>query len=96
VPRLAFGVQTTRRLLLQAVTSTGHALPAGALVSDGEGALVTLVQADGTVFVPDAQGTKGLWVKAQGQEPCELQYELPAKADPDLYFETAAAVCRPS
>lgn len=96
VPRLAFGVQTTRRLLLQAVTSTGQALPAGALVSDGAGALVTLVQADGTVFVPNAQAIDQLWVRVAGQAPCELHYELAAEADPDAYFETTQAVCRPS
>ncbi len=96
VPRLVFDVQTTRRLLLQAVTAAGQPLPAGAVVLDEQGALVTLVQADSTIFVADASSVSALRVEGTGQAPCELQYEVAAKPDPNVYFETAHAVCHPS
>lgn len=93
VPRLSFATQVTRRVLLNAMLADGTPLPAGAMVSDEHGQLVTLVQDGGSVFVPDLTQSPRLQVKAAEHATCTLHFEVPAKADPTLYFETATAVC---
>ncbi len=93
VTRLRFAATRSRRVLLTAVLADGSALPGGALVSDGDGELVTLVQEGGLVFVPDLTADMTLRVKAAGAPECELKAQLPAAGAEDLYFETAPAVC---
>lgn len=95
VPRLAFATRITRRVLLQGVGASGELLPAGALVSDQDGRFVTLVQEGGSVFVANVVDSPLLFVKTPGQPTCALQFQLPDKADPQRYFETADAQCLP-
>lgn len=94
VPNVRFDAQTTRRALLKSVDASQRPLPRGALVLDEAGALITLVQDDGLVFVPDVLSHPRLWVQVEGQPLCELHFELPSRADTQAYFESAAAVCR--
>lgn len=96
VPMLQFDTLVTRRALLTAVDETQQPLPLGALVLGKDGALVTLVQDDGLIFVPDVLGHPSLKVQREGLPPCELHFELPPEADTGAYFETAAATCRTS
>ncbi|MEB0044368.1 MULTISPECIES: fimbria/pilus outer membrane usher protein [unclassified Pseudomonas] len=96
VDRVEFAVTMTRRALLSVTTLNGAPLPPGATVSTADGEFVTLVQEGSRVFLPSVLDPRRLWVKAPGQAPCELQFSLPEKADPQVYFETAPARCLPS
>ncbi len=93
VDRVAFGVALTRRLLLNVRDDQGQPLPRGAMVSTADGEFVTLVQESGQVFLPNVLEHTPLWVSAPDRDRCELRYELPAKPDPTVYFETATARC---
>jgi outer membrane usher protein FimD/PapC len=94
VRTIDFRVARTRRVLLEATLPDGRPLHDGAVVSDENDDLVSLVQTGGQVFVPNALTTPRLWAEEPGQPRCELEYALPEQADADAYFETAAAVCR--
>jgi outer membrane usher protein FimD/PapC len=94
VASLRFAVSRTRRVLLSARTADGRDLPAGASVTDDQGELISLVQGNGQIFVPNALSNSGLWVSAPGLPRCELVYVLSERADPDAYFESAVATCR--
>lgn len=94
VTTLAFAVSTTRRVLLSATTVEGRRLPVGATVTDESGDLVSLVQGDGQIFVPNALQASRLWVSGPEVPRCELVYELPSETNRAAYYETAAAVCR--
>ena len=62
-------------------------------MSTADGEFVTLVQEGSQVFLPDVLDPRPLWVKAPGQPRCRMDFELPKKADPEVYFETAPARC---
>lgn len=94
VRTIDFRVARTRRILLETRLPDGRPLREGAIVSDGDEALVSLVQSAGQVFVPNALGKPRLWVEEPGQPRCELDYALPEQPDPDVYFEVTSAVCR--
>jgi len=96
VPMLQFDTLITRRALLRAVDEAARPLPRGALVLGDDDALVTLVQDEGLIFVPDVLGQPRLKVQIEGRPACELEFELPAQADPEAYFESAPALCRAS
>ncbi|MCS3419268.1 outer membrane usher protein FimD/PapC [Pseudomonas sp. BIGb0450] len=93
VDRVEFGVAMTRRALLTVTTDHGAPLPRGATVSTADGEFVTLVQEGSQVFLPNVLDPRRLWVKAPGTQRCELNFALPEKADPQVYFETAPARC---
>ncbi|KTC21773.1 outer membrane usher protein [Pseudomonas marginalis ICMP 9505] len=93
VERIDFGVAMTRRVLLSVTTDQGTSLPRGATVSTAEGDFVTVVQEASQVFLPNVIDQPPLWIKAPGMPACHLQFELPAKGNPEVYFETAAARC---
>lgn len=93
VDRIDFGVALTRRLLLTVRTDQDQPLPRGAMVSTADGEFVTLVQDGSQVFLPNVLEHSTLWVSTADKKRCELRYELPAKADPSVYFETAPARC---
>lgn len=94
VDKVEFGVTLTRRALLKVTTDNGAPLPRGATVSTADGEFVTLAQEGGLVFLPNALDTRDLWITAPGLERCELRFELPATANTQVYYETAAAQCR--
>lgn len=94
VPRITFGVQVTRRLLLQVQDEAGRRLDRGTSVTDAQGQLVTLVQEDGAVFVPNVHASPQLWSRTVDEQPCRLQFELPASADTEAYYEQSVAQCR--
>jgi outer membrane usher protein FimD/PapC len=94
VDRVEFGVTMTRRALLKVTTSHGAPVPRGATVSTEDGEFVTLVQDGGQVFLPNVLDLRPLWITAPGLERCRLDFELPATADAEAYYETAAAQCR--
>lgn len=93
VDRVEFGVGLTRRMLLTVSNDQGEPLPAGASVSTASGEFVTLVQDGSQVFLPNVLEQPTLWITTPQGGRCELRYELPAKADPSVYFETAPARC---
>ena len=93
VDRVEFGVAMTRRALLTVTTDHGAPLPRGATVSTDDGEFVTLVQEGSQIFLPNVLDPRRLWVKASGTQRCELNFALPEKADPQVYFETAPARC---
>lgn len=94
VARVDFGVVTTRRVLLQSTHVDGHPLPAGAVVTDGKGEFVTLVQEGGLVFAGNVELNPRLWVKVPDEPACELHFTLPDTPDLQAYYETTPAVCR--
>ena len=81
------------RSLLTVSNDQGAPLPAGASVSTASGEFVTLVQDGSQVFLPNVLEQPTLWITTPQGGRCELRYELPAKADPSVYFETAPAHC---
>jgi outer membrane usher protein FimD/PapC len=93
VPRVSFPVTVTRRLLLQVLDDAGRRLQPGTAVIDEQGQLVTLVQADGAVFVPNVYTSPRLWARTADGQPCELHFALPDAVDPDAYFENAQTRC---
>lgn len=93
VDRIEFGLVLTRRVLLTVSTDQGTPLPRGASVSTANGEFVTLVQEGSQVFLPNVLEQPALWVKAPGMERCLLQFDLPQKGDPEVYFETVPARC---
>ncbi|KTB68743.1 outer membrane usher protein [Pseudomonas fluorescens ICMP 11288] len=93
VDRVEFGVGLTRRMLLTVSNDQCAPLPAGASVSTASGEFVTLVQDGSQVFLPNVLEQPTLWITTPQGGRCELRYELPAKADPSVYFETAPARC---
>ncbi|WP_369683567.1 MULTISPECIES: fimbria/pilus outer membrane usher protein [Pseudomonas] len=93
VDRVEFGVGLTRRVLLTVSNDQGAPLPAGASVSTASGEFVTLVQDGSQVFLPNVLEQPTLWITTPQSGRCELRYELPEKADPAVYFETAPARC---
>ncbi|WPN29152.1 fimbria/pilus outer membrane usher protein [Pseudomonas sp. P5_109] len=94
VDKVEFGVTLTRRVLLKVTTDNGAPLPRGATVTTANGEFVTLAQEGGLVFLPNVLDTRDLWITAPGLERCELRFELPAKANIQVYYETATAQCR--
>lgn len=90
VDRVEFGVSLTRRALL----TLDRPVPRGAAVTTEDGEFITLVQENNQVFIPNVLDTRTLWIKAPGQPRCHLRFELPAKADPHVYYETAPARCQ--
>ncbi|UVL62794.1 fimbria/pilus outer membrane usher protein [Pseudomonas sp. B21-032] len=94
VARVDFAAASTRRALLQATHVDGSALPVGAVVTDGEGEFVTLVQAGGLVFATNLENSPRLWVKVPDQPGCELHFSLADEPDLQTYYETTSAVCR--
>lgn len=94
VDKIDFGITQTRRALLKVTTANGAPLPRGATVNTTDDEFVTLAQDGGVVFLPNVLELPTLWVTAPGMDRCQLSFELPAKADTDAYYETAAAQCR--
>lgn len=92
VDRIEFGVALTRRALL----TVDGPVPRGATVTTEDGEFITLVQEGSQVFLPNVLDPRPLWIKAPGQPRCRLQFELPNKVDPEVYFETASARCQTS
>ncbi|MGY2138089.1 fimbria/pilus outer membrane usher protein [Pseudomonas reactans] len=90
VERVEFGVALTRRALL----TLDRPIPRGSTVTTEDGEFITLVQEHNQVFLPDVLDTRTLWIKAPDQPRCHLRFELPAKADPHVYYETAPARCQ--
>ncbi len=90
VDRVEFGVALTRRALL----TLDRPVPRGSTVTTEDGEFITLVQENNQVFLPDVLDTRTLWIKAPDQRRCHLRFELPAKADPHVYYETAPARCQ--
>ena len=84
----------TRRLLLTVSTDQGAPLPAGASVSSANGEFITLVQDGSQVFLPNVLDQTTLWITTPQGGRCQLHYQLAAKADPSVYFESAPARCR--
>ncbi|MBV6827101.1 fimbria/pilus outer membrane usher protein [Pseudomonas sp. PD9R] len=94
VDKIDFAVTKTRRALLKVTTDEGAPLPRGATVNTEDGEFVTLAQEGGLVFLPNVLDARALWITAPGLDRCQLRFELPAKADTQVYYETAAAQCR--
>ncbi|WWF24022.1 fimbria/pilus outer membrane usher protein [Pseudomonas trivialis] len=95
VDKVEFGVALTRRALLNVTSVDGQALPRGATVSTEDGEFVTLVQEGSQVFLPNVLDRRVLWVSAPDQPRCRLDFKLPERGDPEVYYETAPARCQP-
>jgi outer membrane usher protein FimD/PapC len=93
VARLDFRVKKTRRVLVRAQTEAGRTLPSGATVMDEQGEVVGVVQGGGEIFVPNALATPRLRVSGPDVADCALDIALDKDAEPDAYYESAAAVC---
>lgn len=93
VDRIEFGLVLTRRVLLTVSTDQGAPLPRGATVSTADGEFITLVQEGSQVFLPNVLEQPALWVTSPGTKRCLLQFDLPQKGDPEVYFETVPARC---
>ncbi len=93
--QVQFQLHQTRRLLLSVTDANGDALATGAPVVDDDGQFIGLVQEGSAVLVPNALTQSVLWVQTSDQQQCKLEYDLPARADPDAYYESLSASCSP-
>jgi len=44
--------------------------------------------------VPNIHASPQLWSRTVDEQPCRLQFELPASADAEAYYEQTTAQCR--
>lgn len=95
VSKMDFQVVTTRRVLLKVRDAHGQPLPKGSGVFNAQGEFLTTVVDGGKLFLSNDQLNGSLSVRLDDDERCRLDYALPDKADPDVYFETAEATCKP-
>ncbi|WP_231501996.1 fimbria/pilus outer membrane usher protein [Herbaspirillum sp. RV1423] len=93
---VTFDTIKVRRILLNAKGANGEPLPKGAFVLDDDSQFVTTVVDDGQIFLINGVPNSKLHVSLPDGNQCTLQYELPAKADPEKFFETSEARCGPS
>lgn len=93
---IGFETLKVRRILLNARNTLGEPLPKGALVLDQENQFVTTVVDDGQIFLINGVPSSQLRVSLPDGNQCILQFDVPDKADPDKFFETAEARCGPS
>ncbi|NUU00910.1 fimbria/pilus outer membrane usher protein [Herbaspirillum robiniae] len=95
VNRVDFEVLRVRRIMLGAKFPDGMPLPKGGIVLDAGNQFVTTVVDDGQVFLLNGTPAGPLRVILPDERSCSLQYALPAKPDPAMFYEAADAVCRP-
>ncbi|WP_343587077.1 fimbria/pilus outer membrane usher protein [Herbaspirillum sp.] len=95
VSHVDFDVLKVRRILLNAKSPDGQALPKGAFVLDADNQFVTTVVDDGQLFLLNGVPAGALRVILPDEKSCVLQYSLPSAPDPNMFYETADAVCRP-
>ena len=93
VETIDFGVQITRRVLLDVRQPSGTVFPAGTSVVDEQKLPVGQIEQDGTVFLPNATSVGRLWISSSEMPDCELQFELPKEPDASAYYENVSAVC---
>jgi outer membrane usher protein FimD/PapC len=93
---VTFDTIKVRRILLNTKGADGNPLPKGAFVLDAEGQFVTTVVDDGQIFLINGLPNSKLEVSLPDGRQCSLQFALPAKADPNMFFETAEARCGPA
>jgi outer membrane usher protein FimD/PapC len=95
VQHLVFDVTRARRVLLVAKMPDGTPVPAGATVLDARDKLLTMVTEGGEIFLIDDPAGDALGVHLPVGGACVLEFRLPATPDPDAFYETAEATCRP-
>ncbi|MHA3734341.1 fimbria/pilus outer membrane usher protein [Pseudomonas sp. Eth.TT006] len=94
VPRLAFDIVTTRRMLLQARTEDEVFVRKGVGVFDGQGQYVTSVLEAGRIFLSDVQPGLELHALLPDGQRCRLEFAMGEERDLDALYETAQAICR--
>ena len=91
-----FEVLKVRRVLLQVRDEQGKPLSPGASVLTVDNQFLTTVVGGGKVFLSNIDRRQVLKVVLPDSRGCELQLDLPAKADIDQLYETAEVICRAS
>ncbi|MFL1552218.1 fimbria/pilus outer membrane usher protein [Pseudomonas sp. D47] len=91
--KMDFSVITTRRVLLRARDPEGNILPKGAGIFSGDEQFLTTVVDNGKIFLSNEQLSDRLLARLESGKHCRLDYTLPDKADPNVYFESADANC---
>lgn len=94
VSEIRFATLTSRRVLVRVVDGKGQRLPGSALVTDASDTLITLVDEDGTILIPDAKPQQILFI-AMPYGRCRLLLEnLPEKPPRDnIVYEKTDGVC---
>ncbi len=77
VEEITFNMVHTRRVLVNVLMQGGGRLPEGAAVFDHEDKLVTVVGADGSLFLPDAVSQSSYSISTNGRPLCEFSLTLP-------------------
>ncbi|MBP0596591.1 fimbria/pilus outer membrane usher protein [Herbaspirillum sp. LeCh32-8] len=95
VNHVSFDVLRVRRILLNSKFPDGAPLPKGAFVLDANRQFLTTVVDDGQVFLLNGTPAGPLRVALPDEKSCTLQFSLPDKPDPDMFYESTDAVCRP-
>lgn len=94
VSTIDFEVIRTRRVLANVQSATDKPLPQGASVFAADGNLVTVVNNNGSVFIPDATPGMALEVQSSGRTICRFTLELPEMAPSDGLFENVTTQCQ--
>ena len=95
VQHLVFDVTRARRVLLLAKMADGSPVPTGATVIDGRNKLVTMVSDGGEIFMTNDPAGQAFGLHLPEGGECILEFKLPAMPDPNAYYETINATCRP-
>lgn len=90
-----FEVLRVRRIMLNARFPDGTPLPKGAFVLDANKQFLTTVVDDGQVFLLNGTPALPLHVALPEDQGCALQFNLPDKPDPAMFYESTDAACTP-
>lgn len=95
VSQVRFDTITTRRVLVNLRGPDGKRLPSGAGVYDGDNNFITVVDDDGSVFLPDASPSSAFSVDMKTRECRFTTSALPEEpAEGTGLYETIDGVCR--
>jgi outer membrane usher protein FimD/PapC len=90
-----FSVVTNRRVLLHVRMAAGGYVSKGEAVLDDQDGYVATVGAEGSVFISDeALLKRGLYIRSNSSQSCQLQFNLPERAPSDELYEELDGVCQ--
>jgi len=95
VSELGFNVLNTRRVMIQVKITDGSVLPKGTSIVDDKGQYVATSVDDGQVFLNDINVVSAIYAtNDEGEQVCQIHWELADKQDPDVFYEQTGGVCR--
>lgn len=95
VSHVNFGVLDVRRMMLTISLPDGSPLAKGSTIVDADNNYVVTSVDNGLVFLSDADNQSALYATDDnGKRKCQLQYTMPKERDVNVFYESAAGVCK--